>query len=137
MTTDQAATILADYQLTGSLSQTARNLKLNKAIVHRALKKAGAVTQPEPESLRNTKDKTDWAAAWGMREQKGLEIVDKRLGLEPGDAGAASFRDLSIWTGIASDKRYREEHPESVHGGAGQVIVPVQIVITQKADDAI
>ena len=126
MTHDKAAELLATYELTGGrVRETARQLGLAPSTVSEHLKAAGLA--PRGVSPR----KINWTAAWGRRELKTLELIDKK-------APEASFRDLSIFSGIAADKRYREEHPESVRGGEGaQVIVPVQVVITQQVEDAI
>ncbi len=106
MTPDQAAELLSVYELTGGrVNETARRLGLAKSTVSEHVKAAGLV----PEDSRPSPRKIDWAKAWGKRESKTLEIIDRK-------ADDASFRDLSIFAGIAADKRYREEHPESVKG---------------------
>jgi len=132
MTPDQAATLLATHALTHNLSETARRLGLNKAIVHRELKRAGVVTAPEPKQLRNKRRPAiDWTSQHTEIE---LLAIDRVKVLLP----TADLRDANRVYGTSDDKRYREEHPESVHGGQGaQVIVPVQIVITQQVEDAI
>ena len=128
MTPDQAATLLATYALTGSVSETARQIGRAKSTVSEHLKRANV---QRPNVHPNAKTKTNWADAWGRREDTMLALIDEK-------APDAKFRDVAIFAGIAADKRYREEHPESVRGGDGsQVIVPVQVVITQQVEDAI
>lgn len=131
MTTDQAAELLATYNLTGSVSETARQLGISKAHASVQLRRAGAVTKPEPQQFANKKQKTDWIAAYSQRETKLLDLVDAKMDdFRP--------RELIGAVKIIGDARYREEHPELQRGGEGaQVIVPVQVVITQQVEDAI
>lgn len=110
MTTDDAAKLLATYELTGSVSETARQLGKAKSTVSEHLKNARIVVQRHPELATELKEK-NWAAAWGQREQKGLEIVDERI-----TKSDTATWDIMRWTGIAADKRFREEHPETAKG---------------------
>lgn len=126
MTPDQAATLLATYQLTHSVSETARQIGVSKPTVSRHLKRAGVAVAAEPESLRLTKKRTgsgvNWVEAYSRRETALLDLVDQKMDdFRP--------RELIGATKIIGDARYREEHPESVRGDGAQVIVPVQIVI--------
>mgnify|MGYP001581933754 CR=1 FL=1 len=111
MDTERAASILALYELTGSVSETARQMGINKGTVSRALKRTGVPVPPPPDSLLNQKPREDWAAAWGAKERRGLEIVSERIENKETDTW-----DIMRWTGIASDKRYREEHPVAPPG---------------------
>lgn len=119
MTPDKAAELLATYELTGGrVNETARQLGLAKSTVSEHLKKANII----PAGSRQSPRKIDWAKAWGSSESMTLTLIKEK-------APAARFRDLAIYAGIASDKRYREEHPESVRGvninsGGG----PVQVI---------
>lgn len=123
MTTDQAAEILATQKRTGNLSETARIVGVHKSTVSRHLAKNGIPAVKTQTAQATLQRKIKWIDLLSQRELAALKLLD-------GKGDDASYRDVGIVLGILDDKRYREEHPESVRGGEGaQVIVPVQIVI--------
>ena len=131
MTTEDAAILLATYQLTGSVSETARQLGIAKSTASVHLKRAGV--QPVP-AFANKKEKTDYLKAWADSEGMTLKLIAEK-------APEARFRDLSIYAGIAADKRYREQHPEFQGQGrginVGSITGPVQFVLKEETLDTI
>lgn len=110
MTTDDAAKLLATYQLTGSVRKTARELHLAPMTVSNRLKAAGVAVKPEPVSLVGTKKghpPYDWTAAYSQRETALLNLVDGHI-----EANDFRVRDLVGAVKIIGDARYREQHPE-------------------------
>ena len=104
MTPDQAADLLATLTLNGgAVRKTARQLGRSPGTVSKLAKKAGQAVAAA--SGNGNVKKRDYTELWGNAEEL---AVTRGVDLLP----VSSLGQVAIFSGIAADKRYREEHPE-------------------------
>lgn len=97
-TDSQVAAALAALEVNGgNVSQTSRELGISRPTLIEWRDRSG-LTLPTPEKTPH-----DFASLWAEKQQKVLELIDAK-------SDTASFRDLSIFAGIAADKHqdYRD-----------------------------
>ncbi|MDP2735455.1 MAG: hypothetical protein Q8P12_04565, partial [bacterium] len=110
---DTNAERLATLTLNGGhVRKTARDLKISPSTVTRTRQKAESGVNSLSDVVQQQK-KREYAEIWGNAEEL---AVEKGITLVAKAKTARNLPAVATFAGIAADKRYREEHPESVRG---------------------